>query len=365
MILPNRIWTLMARKLNHEISADELQELEALLREHPEEHYAVEIVSEQWKQSPPKDSAALEKSFEKVWEKIHANQWNDEENQAESFFSLPKRKIYFKWRMAAAAIIVGVAGFWIYNLLQKSSNLQTSNIAANEITTKHGSKTKLLLPDSTQVWLNSGSKLVYGNDFGKTSREVQLSGEAYFDVAHNADKPFVIHTEKMDIKVLGTAFNVKCYPDDRKMETSLIRGSIEVVLKNRPAGKIILKPYEKLVLSDEVKGVPATVNHQPTKRNTGTLVAIQQMDSGATNKEIAETEWVQNKLAFSSERFDDLARRMERWYGVTMHFSDNQLLDNELTGTFENETVEEALKYLQLTTKFHYAINKNEITVFK
>ena len=367
MHLPeNRIWALMARKLNNEITAAELLELDALLREHPEEHYAVEIVSEQWKQSPPKDSAALQTSFEKIWEKIQTNEWLQQQQQMPDAAN-PQKKINLKWWIAAATACIAVGGFWLYAIFRHPSNAQSPNIAANEITTRHGSKTKLLLPDSTQVWLNSGSKLVYKNNFGKTSREVELSGEAYFDVTHNAEKPFIIHTAKLDIKVLGTAFNVKCYPDDAKMETSLIRGSIEVTLKSSQSGKIILKPNEKLILNNIEKNNPlVTTQPAQVKQYAETLVAIEHINViEETTHEIAETEWVQNKLVFNREKFGDLARQIERWYDVKIHFADAQLIENELTGTFENESVDEALKFLQLTTRFHYTINKNDINIFK
>ena len=369
MLLPaNRIWTLMARKLNHEISEDELQELEQLLRQHPDEHYAVEIITEQWEQCPKRDAILLEKSFQTLWDSIQSSELENiypTEQISPSISNRRARSIKLIWISLAAACFAGI-GFFIINLLTDNAAKKTAAIIPNEITTKHGSKTKLLLPDSTQVWLNSGSKLTYDNNYGKTLREVKLTGEAYFDVVKNADKPFVIHTEKMDIKVLGTAFNVKSYPGEKHVETSLIHGSIEVTLKSRQSEKIILKPNEKLILINEDynnnKKLAGKNKPEPLPE---ALVSIMPVTFDNIDNDIIETAWVHNKLVFNEETFEDLALRMERWYGVKIHFRNDGLRTNHITGTFENETVQQALDALQYTTPFKYTINKNEIAIFK
>ncbi|MES2776382.1 MAG: FecR family protein [Bacteroidota bacterium] len=361
----------MARKLNHEISVDELQELEQLLRQHPDEHYAVEIITEQWEQSTNRNTADLEKSFGKLWDAIETREFNQLTTAPPEPF-IPQRNYSLKklvWLCLAAASVIGI-GIFVVNLLSDNAAQKTAYITPNEITTKYGSKTKLLLPDSTQVWLNSGSKLTYNNNYGKKLREVKLTGEAYFDVVKNPDKPFIIHTERMDIKVLGTAFNVKCYPGEKQVETSLIRGSIEVTLKSRQSEKIILKPNEKLILTnDEYSRSSANNKKQAGKTNrervAEALVSIMPVTYDNADKEIIETAWVHNKLVFNKERFEDLALRMERWYGVSISFKDDRLRNNRITGTFENETVQQALQALQYTTRFKYTIDKNEIILFR
>src|SRR5437588_18774 len=95
--------------------------------------------------------------------------------------------------------------------LNQGPSLKTGN----EFFTQNGSRTNLVLPDGTRVWLNAGSRITYDKNYGITLREVGLTGEAFFDVAHNSGKPFVIHTARIDIKVLGTRFNVKSYPLDK------------------------------------------------------------------------------------------------------------------------------------------------------
>ena len=119
----------------------------------------------------------------------------------------------------------------------------------------------MLLPDGSTVWLNAGSRLTYDSLYGTTLREVTLSGEAYFDVVKNPKKPFIIHTGKINIRVLGTVFNVKSYPEEQTIETSLIKGSIEVSFPSQPSKKIILKPNQKLIIDKTETNASKNTNH--------------------------------------------------------------------------------------------------------
>ncbi|HXB42870.1 MAG TPA: FecR family protein, partial [Puia sp.] len=219
-----------------------------------------------------------------------------------------------------------------------------------------------------KVWLNAGSSLTYDSAYGRSIREVALSGEAFFDVVKNKERPFVIHTSKINIKVLGTEFNVRSYPTDKTTEASLIRGSIEVTFKDKPDKKIILKPNEKIVVENFGRvGKIIETSHQDhagmVSEVPGTAVKnlTYQYKTGA----IIETSWVENKLIFQDESFEDIARQLERWYGVSISFENSQLKANHLTGNFKNETIRQALDALKFTASFNYEIdNSNNITIF-
>src|SRR5581483_8483105 len=130
--------------------------------------------------------------------------------------------------LAAAGVLGAVAiGGW-YMSGRKAQHAGVDAHPMNQVVTQAGSKTRVALPDGTQVWLNGSSQLTYGNtSFGTDEREVTLSGEAFFDVVKNEKLPFIIHTKDMTIRVLGTAFTVKAYPRDKTVETALIRGLVE------------------------------------------------------------------------------------------------------------------------------------------
>ncbi len=117
--------------------------------------------------------------------------------------------------------------------------------ADNVVATRKGSKTNLVLPDGTKVWVNADSRLSYGKNFGNQLREVYLEGEAYFDVAEDKRKPFIVHTNNIDVKVLGTAFNVRAYGNEVNTQTTLLRGSVEVMLKKTTTGKFYWFPTKR------------------------------------------------------------------------------------------------------------------------
>jgi len=373
-----RIWELISRKLSNEATEVELQELQALLHQQPNEAYSLEIMEDLWKAPAQENKQYSEYRFKQLIQRmqvlgIETSGFEMEENHlitAEQEINSSRKKGFFTIKKIAISLcFIGIliTGVFLYeNEVSKNSPVTVEK--SSEITTSNGSKTTITLPDGTKVWVNAGSKLTYENSYGNKLREVSLSGEAFFDVVHNAEKPFVIHTSKMDIRVLGTAFNVRCYPDEKKIETSLIRGSIEVTLKDRPKEKIYLKPNEKLTLTEDVVTTTVLKNLRKSKHEvevTEPLVAISHLTYQPADSSVVETSWVENKLVFRSETFEEVALKMEKWYGVSINIQNENLKQEHLTGSFESETVDQALSALQFTTNFRYTINKNIITITK
>ena len=277
-----------------------------------------------------------------------------------------RRKIVLAASVLCLLAITGLLLFrhsGIRNAVVFNSPVQASE-AVSEVFTRYGSRTNLVLPDSTQVWLNAGSRITYDKNYGSTLREVTLTGEAYFDVARNAGKPFIIHTARVDIKVLGTSFNVKSYSSDKTTETTLIRGSIEVSIKDRPTEKIILKPNEKLVVANDDSTLHRNNFTRPGVAANEPLVMIRKPTYETNTGAVIETSWVENKLIFQDEEFRDLARRMERWYGVSFRFTNPKQQEWRFTGNFQKETIQQALDALKLTEAFNYTIQENQITIY-
>jgi len=369
----DRIWTLMSRKLSGEATTAELSELDELQKMHPELDLPAQMVKEFWNLPTETD----EEEFLEATFHLHSKMLNKKgyylNNSVSETGSLSlenqqntprKRRLLF---LAATSFLLLVCVVFYFN---KQGITTTSNkIAKSEVSTKKGSRTKVQLPDGTTVWLNSSSKLTYDNqNFGKVIREVSLSGEAYFDVVKNKTKPFIIHTAKMDIKVLGTVFNVKCYPGEKTTETSLIHGSVEVSVKNRQE-KIMMKPNEKLILQNEASiaavKTAATNIKKNALNNNNPIFELSHLTLYPTNNEIVETGWVENKLVFTNESLEDVALKMQRWYGVPIIIKYDRLKKELLTGIFEKETIEKALKALQYTTRFNYQTKNDTITISK
>ena len=370
-MLHNKLWELIAKKLSGEADAQELAKLEELLRENPDMHYPMQTVADLWHHATP-DTEDAQQAFAN-----HANRMKamgiDIEPAEASIFDNPvpvNKKKYLLFSLSAVAI--AIFGFYFHSFVNSPAPAltKTSN-DKSEVSTKYGSRTKLLLPDGSQVWLNSGSKLSYDKTYGNGIREVALTGEAYFDVVKNPAHPFIIHTATIDIKVLGTAFNVKSFPGEKNTETSLVRGSIEVTFKNRPSYKIILKPNEKLITANEDtakevialnQGADKIKTHQ-VKNTFKPEPIFSHLTYEPRYDAIVETSWLDNKLIFRSETFEELAIKMERWYGISIRFSDEKIKPKKLNGIFENETIQQALQALQLITPFDYRMNKNEVII--
>jgi len=370
----NIIWELIAKKLSGEATPQELVELEKLLRDHPDMHYPIQTVADLWHHPTPdsEDAQAAFSLHEERMKQLGVSIEPAVETIQPISRVLRRRSIYLALSMAVLlSCIVGYR--YRASVFNRNEKLAAEKLAAggdkSEISTRYGSRTKLLLPDGTQVWLNSGSKLSYNKSYGNGTREVSLAGEAYFDVVKNAAHPFIIHTVSIDIKVLGTAFNVKSFPGEKNTETSLIRGSIEVTFKNRPSEKIILKPNEKLITANEESAKDSLQQQavagkaKPVAEKEEPLVLVSHLTYQPRDSTVIETSWMENKLIFRSETFEELAIKMERWYGISIRFADQEIKLKRLTGVFENESLQQALQALQLTTPFSYKTNKTEVII--
>lgn len=367
----DRLWELLAKKLAGEASVHELEELQDLLRKEPDMHYPMQTITDLWfHQSNQTEDAmgAFDRHLARM--KDRGIQIESTATQTETDHSDTGTRR--KGRIALVTLLLtAVIGGATFFFMKKDAIVpppnQTMASVNSEVSTRNGSRSKLMLPDGTQVWLNAGSKITYGKDFGNALREVTLVGEAYFDVVKNVEKPFLIHARNVDIKVLGTAFNVKSYPTDKTTETSLIRGSVEVSIKNRPNEKIILKPKEKLVVAVEEAGIGARIKKAVLAQRPVPKVVLDRISYEPVDSTVIETSWVENKLIFRDESFGELARKMERWYGVQFRFEENatEIEQMRLTGTFDGETLQQALRALRITGYFNYRIDKNVVIISK
>jgi transmembrane sensor len=274
------------------------------------------------------------------------------------------------WLLAAACTAVIIVCGWWYTAgwVGNKPPVAGGILNKNEIVTRKGSRSNVRLPDGTQVWLNADSKISYAENFQGATREVQLSGEAFFDVVKDITRPFIIHTPAIDIKVLGTAFNVRSYPDEKNTETALVRGEIEVTLTSQPDKKIILKPTDKLTVANgnasiyKVREGNATTAAQDAPVMTlGKMSFIPEADTTVS----PDIMWMNNKLAFDSETFDKVASKIGRWYNKEVIIKDESLKLLRFTGVFEDEPIEEIMQALQLTNGlFTYEVTNGQVIVY-
>ncbi len=376
-----KYWILLSKKIAGEATPEELEELQALISSNPEWKTTMENLRELWSSKPVIIDTGSKQKIEDAY-LVHINRLKEkgadfkESNglaihEVEINSTVVKKPFYKSWITYAGAAVFIVAALFLYPLIAvigKTNEVAPPIRPFNEITINPGSRSKIQLPDSSQVWINSGTKLTYQNSFNGSTRDVQLDGEAYFDVVKDAAHPFIVHTSGIDIKVLGTVFNIKAYKAESFIEATLIHGSIEVINKNRPGTpKVMLKPYEKLVYNkypgadprDQRAGV--AINAEPDAYS----ITIKPLSKNIADSDIVETGWVYNKLTFEDERIEDLAHKMERWFNIKISIDNEKLKNHRVSGSFINETAEEALKELQFLIPFRYSIKNNEILIVK
>lgn len=348
----SRILELLARKMGQVASPQELEELEVLLKKYPEYHFIKDTSEQMHMDFQPleaqREKALVSRNWDRLAEAMQQPVASGRRGRVLSIFS--RRSLQAAALVGGVALLVG-----IYYLLQRQKG---SSAAAGQLIARNGEKIRQLLPDSSFVWLNAGTQLTYSSDYGKASREIYLKGEAFFEVAPDKDRPFLVHAGRLTIRVLGTSFNVRSYEKDSVVETTLIKGKVEVQLGDGAGQKIILAPNEKLTVPSVAIRTPAVGGITSLRQPSYTLQPLVHQNDTTEYDEVA---WIDNKLVFWNEAFEQVAGKMERWYDVRIHFVREELKREYLSGTFEKETVEQALKILQMTTRFTFRKDGKDI----
>lgn len=216
-------------------------------------------------------------------------------------------------------------------------------LAYNEILIPNGKTLKILLSDGTLVWLNAGTRFKFPQDFkySSESRRVFLEGEAYFDVTKNEHKPFIVDNNGLDIKVVGTKFNVSSYSNDKDIATTLVEGSV-IVEKDSQSNKTLqLVPGEQSIYNKK--------SLQISKRNVDTQIY---------------TSWIDNKLVINNLRFNQILAKLERRFDVKI-IDNSKVTDQAIyKGEFANEDLETILKTIAISNPFSYEIKDRNVTIF-
>ena len=245
-----------------------------------------------------------------------------------------------KWGMRAAAVImIGVCGYFMTNdyLYNKLAQPQTVTVPA-------GQRAQITLADGTRVWLNAQSTLTYTSNFGRDERNVELDGEAYFEVAKNKDIPFYIHTEMNNVRVVGTCFNVCAYKGSKEFETTLVEGIVDIYPANN--NKVITR-----LQKDEF-----FANYDGKYKKT-ILPSYEYL------------RWKEGLYCFDDVPFSGILDKLEKYYNVKITVADPELLNyDSCTGKFrEQDGIEHILRTISKDHPFEFSINeeKDSITIYK
>ncbi len=345
----NRIVELLTRKIAGEATPDELGELSYLLTKYPDAVYYEALLDQVWDLGQEGSQNDLDEAFDK--HKLSKQDDLDFEIKEKVLYSYLKNHV----------LVISIITFIIFSTSLYFSEYyhSTTKEVRVDIYAAKGIRKEIKLPDGTYVRLNSDSKLSYDLDMqSHDQRDVILIGEAFFKVAHDKKRPFIVKTNKVAIKVLGTEFNVRDYPGDKESETTLIKGSIELTINDRSDQKFLLKPSEKLALVNNI--------NNKLKKGASSVLMIDNISPVKLGDQeyIEEIAWTENKLVFENESFEELMPKLERWYNVKIVLNDPAIKSYRFTGVFIKENIIQALEAMQLIKSFHYKLIENEIKIF-
>lgn len=262
------------------------------------------------------------------------NQPDNRANNQKKKRTVSFRKIGYELAKIAAILII----FWGGTKLFETNTTEESIITYQTLYVPAGQRAELILPDSTRVWLNAHSKLIYPVSFGKGNRQVELNGEAYFNVVHNEKQPFIVKTRQMEIQVLGTEFNVTSYSSD--FEVSLLRGCIEL---SSPSISSTYRMKEK--------------EHIKLKDNKLIINNITDYDY---------FRWKEGLICFNNESVATIIEKLKLYYDINIETHNKKFLNSRYSGKFRTKDgIEQVLKVLQIEHKFSYTKNNdlNLITI--
>jgi ferric-dicitrate binding protein FerR (iron transport regulator) len=271
-------------------------------------------------------------------------------------------------RYAAVFILAFGLSWLVHSHFRNKTSIPPITDQIQKMEVPYGSKSRIVLPDGSVVNLNSGSNLKYSSsDFNSVSRSVLLTGEGFFSITKDSTRPFYVITPGIKVKVLGTTFNIKAYPDENIEEATLVSGKVEIYASSDKTEKgkvIVLKQNQSAVF---VK----SENNFHTKDSTdifrlGTAeVKLRKVNLPSSSRTEQTISWKENKLIFDNEYFSSLVVKIERWYDVKIVVNYPELNSARVTGKFDKETLEQVLNALITVTPFNYNIKQNLITISK
>jgi transmembrane sensor len=361
----SRFIELMAKSLEKSASIEELAELEKFLQQFPrykKMKQVTEALRSGLKPDAELNETEIQTKLADLWVKIEGSE-ESPKREPNKFGGI----IYMDyWKLIAsiaAVTIISLAAFFSYRNYHNLTVLsqQQPYAAIKNIDVPFGKVVQLLLPDGSQVKLNSGSHFSYPAVFSKNSREVKLEGEGFFEVTKNPDRPFLVHTTRLTVRVIGTVFNLKAYRGDRKTETTLLRGKVQIELNNDREQKIILMPNEKLsVTNDSADAKPSLPSVKEVAKVKYQLTILPDTKDGAYN----ENAWVKNKIVFTNDDFEDVARQMERKYNLHIVFENEALKKEQISGVLKDESIDTVIAILKQITPFESRIEGKNTYVF-
>ena len=275
-----------------------------------------------------KDEVDVDREWERLFSSI----------EKKTISKMKTRRLFLQYMKYAAAVVLGIGVSLSTLYLTNQENLST--VGNYKLVTSKGEKSYLQLPDGTRVWLNSCTTLEYAENYGHSNRSIYLHGEAYFEVAKNKDLPFVVKANGIDVKAIGTAFNVSAYMEDSQLTTTLFNGKVAV---------------QPTLTKQEVLLEPNQVAVYDKSRNKIEVVPY--------DKKLF-AQWRGGFLSFKMMYLQDITKLLERNYNVVFRYENQGIKKLRFSGSFRNnEDLSEILNVIKTNTGIRYQILKDTIVI--
>ena len=244
------------------------------------------------------------------------------------------------WKIAATILILLTTGISTFYVGRQTQPKET-RVAYYETTVPLGAQSKVVLPDHSVVWVNAGSTMKYYEDPRKQTRNIQLEGEAYFEVSKNPEMPFIVASGSLQVAVLGTSFNVKAYENQETIDIVLISGKVDVQVNNETNESFLLSPDEMLTYNKQT-------SHIEKQHVTGSDYCV----------------WKNRQLKFEKQSFIQLAKDLERIYNVRIQIESDFLKKEYFSGSFShNYSLNDILREIDVEKKYDWTYNENQLVI--
>lgn len=349
----NYIWAIIVRYLNNTMCNDDAKKLENWLDESHENRRILHSVDQIWKSSEEKFRSSwikelnLEKDWDVIADHIQRSHSGKKQNRDRYFLDLRRRRqIGSTFVKVAALLLVAVTSGYLTLLYAPVSDQEmVYEPVFKEITTQPGERANIDLGDGSRVKLNADSKLIMPDRFSTHRREVELKGQAFFDIKPDSRRPFQIKSGEAMIEVIGTSFDVRSYNDENEIRVVVREGTVELSDVDKPANMVVL--------------------------NQGYLGRIAR-DSRNLNLEPVEDEdmdeylgWMDGRLIFKESVMSEVLVNIERWYDVKieLQLTDDSLLTKAFTADLKTRSVKEVLEVMSMSMEFEYEVNEDHVRI--
>ena len=320
--MDSKYWDIAAKQLQGKATPAEQEALRLWLAQDPVHAEQFQAQQRLWELTPP-PVPALEVDTAAAWQKVKGRLQAQPEKPEPKVIPIYRTLL----RVAASvALLIGLA--WIMQLY-------FFPYYGMQVVRSGNGKIAVVLPDSSQVWLNRNSLLAYDPDFDGDERVVQLEGEAFFEVQRNPQRPFIIQAEAANTRVIGTSFNLRAYPTEETVELAVATGKVAFVATEATAEAIVTPGYA------------AVLNKQSNRINKFTISSEN------------DWAWQSGRLQFNGQPLGEVTEVLERYYGVQLQIQNEALTDCRFTGSFKDAALEEVLQVLEATLQLEYAQQNN------